>query len=328
MLPRVFSIQDILAKREEGPDFPLNLFDAPVALPPSLGAPYSGEPHILAGELSADWAGRPLRALIAQITGFPDEEARRLVVFGAAWLDRHVQLDPDHPLPGEGGFRLNYPPYGVNRFYECSEERVFYEDEDILVYDKESGVATQGVPHDNYNNVLAALTRLRGGEFRLAHRLDVGTSGLVLLAKSKRAASGLGLSFRKGQVEKRYLAVSVGEAPRWTQMTVEAPIAKIARRLVARANGPGLEAKTAFSFLAAANGRLLFLAQPKTGRTHQIRLHLCFLDYPVLGDERYDGESASRLYLRASGVALRHPVTGRELSLGGPFEAGENFKDF
>jgi 23S rRNA-/tRNA-specific pseudouridylate synthase len=264
-------------------------------------------------------AGRPLWELCARATGLGPDEARALVAFGAVWLGRGVALDPGHPLPAKGAFRVNFPAYGPREFYEPDPGRVAFEDKDILVYRKEANRPSQAVPYDARNNVLAGLTRQRGVFLRLAHRLDLGTSGLLLLAKSLKAAGFLGKSFQRGQIAKRYLALSSGPPPPWDETEVTAPIARVQNRFVARENGPGLPSRTILRPLAAFEGRVLFLATPRTGRTHQIRLHLSHLGYPIVGDCFYGGAPHPRLMLAASGLAFRHPSSREPMALGGPW---------
>jgi 23S rRNA-/tRNA-specific pseudouridylate synthase len=265
-------------------------------------------------------AGRPLYELLMRVTGLDADEAMDLVRFGAMWLDSRQRLDPMIPLPGEGEFRVNLPAYGPVRFHEADPGRIAYEDDWLLVYDKESGRPSQGVPHDAWNNALSAVGRLTGLSLRLPHRLDSGTSGLLIMAKTREAAGRMGKAFQAGKVEKRYLALSEGPGPEWGERLCEASIAKNAGRLIARANGPGLAAATSLTVLARRPGATLMLAVPHTGRTHQIRLHLSFEGHPVAGDRFYGGAPAPRLMLRASGVAFPHPATGAPMVLGGPWD--------
>jgi RluA family pseudouridine synthase len=265
-------------------------------------------------------AGMPLRDLCARATGLPPEEAEELVRFGGIWLDSRQKLDPELPLPARGEFRVNFPAYGIWRFYEADPGRIVYEDGSVLVYDKESGRPSQGVPHDVHNNALSALVRLTGLELRLPHRLDAGTSGLLIMAKTREAAGELGKAFQKGRVSKRYVALSEGEGPAWDEQEVRAAVAKNAGKLVCRANGPGLAAHTTLRVLARRGAKTLFLAVPHTGRTHQIRLHLSFEGHPIAGDRFYGGVPRPRLMLRASGISFPHPLTGRPVVLGEPWE--------
>jgi RluA family pseudouridine synthase len=270
------------------------------------------------GEIPSALLGAPAWKLVKVLINLNEADSKELVAFGSLWLNNSLTLEPELPLIN-GHFRLNLPAYGPKLFYEINPERVVYEDKDIIVYNKEAFRPSQGVPHDAQNNVLAAMERRTGLTLRLPHRLDAATSGLLLLAVTREAASRLGRSFQTGKVFKRYLAVSQGPLPDWKEKTLETIITKESGRYQAKNTGAGLRSVTKFTVLDISQGMVLFLAQPLTGRTHQIRLHLAFMNYPILGDTLYGGEKAQRLMLRASGLSFRHPGTGIQMTLGGPW---------
>ena len=302
------------------------VFEAPVPPPARAVRPGSG----ISGPLPSGvgTAGE----LVARLTR--QAEAETLVAFGCLWLDDRPYLDPAKPLAGHRQFRFNPPAYGPVLFYEADPGRIVHEDKDILVYHKEAGRPSQAVPYDAHNNVLAALGRLlarRGGpsSLWLPHRLDADTSGLLLLAKNQAAAGFLGRAFQAGLVAKTYLALGSGPRPECESFQVEAAIAKEGARYVARAAGPGLAARTNFTVLDEgpfeAGGpelrEVLFRAEPLTGRTHQIRLHLAWAGWPIRGDRFYgrasveEARPAPRLMLAAVGLSLAHPGRPGRLEL-------------
>jgi 23S rRNA pseudouridine1911/1915/1917 synthase len=310
------------------------LFDQPWP-DPVLQRPFRpfAEPW-LAGPVPPHWQNETVTTLAARLMRVSDAEAAALVDFGSVWLDDRPCLDPGHPLSGHGRFRLNPPAYGPRRFYESDPARIVLEDEDVLIYHKESGRPSQAVPHDAYNNVLAGLRRLvtargdRDNRLWLLHRLDADTSGLLMLAKNQKAAGFLGKAFQNGLVAKEYLALGLGLPPREREFSVKAPIAKEGRRYVVRPRGPGLDSWTDFTVLDWADPappqtpglrRFLFLARPRTGRTHQIRLHLAWAGWPLSGDRFYgrpeESPSAPRLMLVSAGLTFPHPRDQRETSL-------------
>lgn len=277
---------------------------------------FDRRPPFVAGLVPKALEGQPAWRLVERLGPFEADLARDLIEFGAFWVNGRPQPDPERALGQGQKFRVNWPRYGLERFYEPDPQRIVYQDEDVLVYDKESGLPSQAVPHDNYNNVVAGLGRLTGLELRLPHRLDLGTSGLLLLAKNKEAASLLSQDFSRGQVEKLYLALTPGEVPDWAEKTIVACVARAGRSYVVRAEGPGKPATTLLKVVAAMGGRILWAARPATGRTHQIRLHLAFAGYPILGDDFYGGEPYARLALRALAFRFRRPGSREFLSLG------------
>ena len=298
------------------------IFEAPIR-PPEASDGY-GRSAGMAGFLSPGTAGE----LVARLTRRELAEAEALVAFGCLWLDDRPFMDPAGSLAGHHHFRFNPPAYGPVRFYEADPGRIVHEDDDLLIYHKEAGRPSQGVPYDAHNNVLAALGRLLAGrtgrpaKLWLPHRLDAETSGLLLLAKNQTAAGAVGRAFQTGQVAKAYLALGLGARPERDSFQVEAAIAKEGARYVARASGPGRPARTDFTVLDQrafeAGGpemkEVLFRAEPLTGRTHQIRLHLALAGWPVRGDCFYgraeveEANPAPRLMLAAVSLSLPHPA--------------------
>ena len=212
---------------------------------------------------------------------------------------------------------------------------VLYEDEHLLVLDKPSGVAAHGgsgVAHGIIERVRAA--RPQQPFLELAHRLDRETSGVLLLAKSRRCLVGLHGQLREGQVDKRYYALVAGD---WVNDRQHVRLA-LAKRTLAGGErrvfvdaGEGAEAHTIFHLRARLQGFSLLEAELKTGRTHQIRVHLTHLGFPILGDDKYGdfelnrraakgeyGARLGRMFLHAFSVRLIHPVTGSALQIEAP----------
>jgi 23S rRNA pseudouridine1911/1915/1917 synthase len=182
--------------------------------------------------------------------------------------------------------------------------------------------------------ILRAHPGRRSHTFRpaLAHRLDRDTSGVVLVGLTAAGLRGLEESFRRRKVRKTYLALVVG-VPDPPEGTVDAPLRRRpipkgdrAKVDVGGAKDPG--ARTDYRVLASAGGFSLVEARPRTGRTHQIRVHLAHLGHPILGDPAYgDRERNARAkgrlglwrpFLHALRVELEHPVTGDLLSVEAP----------
>jgi tRNA pseudouridine65 synthase len=203
--------------------------------------------------------------------------------------------------------------------------RVLYQDEACAVVDKPSGmIVHRGWANDDLD--LLRLTRDTLGRYVYPlHRLDRGASGAVLFALNEGAARSLNRAFAAGEIEKRYLALTRGHPP--DQGVIDHAIPR----------APGEErvpAQTAYERLGTFERYALVLAQPKTGRLHQIRRHLKHLSCPLIGDVRYGkGEhnrwfreryGFARLALHAAALRFVHPLTEQSMTvrapLGGSFE--------
>ncbi|HWA14224.1 MAG TPA: RluA family pseudouridine synthase [Burkholderiales bacterium] len=208
---------------------------------------------------------------------------------------------------------------------------VLLEDEDLLVVDKPSGVAVHGgsgISSGVIEQMRAARPGLRFLE--LAHRLDRDTSGILVLAKKRSALTDVHAQLREGQVRKHYLALVLGE---WKEdkRSVRLPLHKYVtasgERRVAVNEEEGVESHTMFRLERALDGCSLLDAELKTGRTHQIRVHLAHLGYPIAGDDKYGDFDANkalakaglkRMFLHASRIEFRHPRSGERVRLEAP----------
>jgi 23S rRNA pseudouridine1911/1915/1917 synthase len=215
---------------------------------------------------------------------------------------------------------------------------VVHEDEDLLVVDKPAGMVVHpGAGHRTGTLAAAVLAHAPsvagvGGPGRpgIVHRLDKGTSGLLVIAKRARAYASLVKQFAARSVSRRYLALVHGKV-KGPRGVIEAPIGRHPRnrvRMAVRPAGQGKTARTQFAVLERFPGFTFLEATLGTGRTHQIRVHLAFLGHPVVGDETYRHRSTPRIedpILRAlvnglNGVALHaqslgfvHPATGERI---------------
>jgi 23S rRNA pseudouridine1911/1915/1917 synthase len=201
---------------------------------------------------------------------------------------------------------------------------VLYEDDWLLVVDKPTGMASQGTQASDRHDLTALLQRARPGQFlALQHRLDQGTSGVIVFAK--RDDAHLGAQFQAHAITKTYLArVSRPLEP----AAVDLPIGRVRGSHPIRYGCAGdladpRPARTDFRPAGPEEASGLVpgfwvVAEPRTGRTHQIRVHLAHLGNPVLGDALYGGEPSDQFWLHAWKLTLEHPVTGRTLALTAP----------
>jgi tRNA pseudouridine32 synthase/23S rRNA pseudouridine746 synthase/23S rRNA pseudouridine1911/1915/1917 synthase len=187
-------------------------------------------------------------------------------------------------------------------------DRVLYRDGLVLVIDKPAGIPVHAGPGGGAN-LEHWFPLLRFGLPRppgLAHRLDRDTSGCLVLGRHPKALRRLGRLFAEGRVEKVYWAVVAG-IPAEPAGRIEAALAKQPRgttgwRMVI--DPAGREAITDYRVLGAADGRAWLELRPRTGRTHQIRVHCAVLGVPVVGDVAYGGPAGEPLLLLARSIAL------------------------
>ena len=184
-----------------------------------------------------------------------------------------------------------------------------------------------------FQRTLVHIMRRRLGDPRLdlAHRIDKETSGLVLMVRDFEAAQDLNGQFARREVEKSYLAVVLG-VPTEDEIEIDAPLRLVPNSLTRclMEVGGAQAALTEVSVLARGHGAALVEARPKTGRQHQIRVHLAHLGFPIAGDDKYgDFElnkglaqaGLKRMFLHAGSVGFEHPATGSMLTLEAPLPA-------
>jgi 23S rRNA pseudouridine955/2504/2580 synthase len=208
--------------------------------------------------------------------------------------------------------------------------RVLHEDEALLAVDKPAGVAV----HGGSGVSLGLIEQLRhqrpdASFLELVHRLDRDTSGVLLLAKKRSALTALHAQLREGQVMKCYDALVKG---RWTaaKRAIKLPLHKYVRdtgeRRV-RVDEQGRAAHTIVRLQQHYDDLTLVEAELKTGRTHQIRVHLAHLGHPIAGDDKYGDfelnkalarQGLKRMFLHARRLTLIHPVSGKQITFEAP----------
>lgn len=198
--------------------------------------------------------------------------------------------------------------------------RVVYEDDWLLVVSKPAGLPVHASPGQKGDDLESRLRRERGRSFVLFHRLDMDTTGLVVLGKRAEINRAMTEAFEKKRIRKAYLAAVEGRwRPEWNR--VETFIDRDANgRWINRENPPGKKSITTFRLLKASDEKSWIEAILKTGRTHQVRLHCLAKGCPILGDRVY-GHVHSGLppqALHAYRMDFQHPITGERLQLVDP----------
>lgn len=198
---------------------------------------------------------------------------------------------------------------------------VIHEDNSLMAFNKPAGLAVQagsGIAR-SLDDLMAAFAKSNGKRPRLVHRLDQGTSGVIVAAKTQPVAAKLSEAFAGRDVQKTYLALVKGKLPKAETGMVDAALVKVeeggkVRMILARPDRKGAQtARTGWRVVARSGEAALMEMTPETGRMHQIRVHLLSLGCPILGDALY-GEgraTAPRLMLHAAKLDIPHPEGGK-----------------
>lgn len=208
------------------------------------------------------------------------------------------------------------PPYSIA-----------YRDDHLMVIDKSADLVVHPAPsHDGDTLVELLGDDLAGGEEPerpgIVHRLDRGTSGVLVVARDNETHAALQEMIRERKVERTYLALADGRFRSRTG-TIDAPIGRASRkrhRMAVNGASPR-EARTHFEVVETMRRDTLLEVKLETGRTHQIRVHMEAINHPLVGDTVYGGPSRyglERQFLHSHRLAFTHPITGEELSIEAP----------
>lgn len=298
--------------------------------------------------VSADDDGQRLDRWLKRVApDLPYVLVQKLLRKGQIRIDGK-RAKPDAKL--STGQEVRLPPYsGEKKIYapqRPSEQDaafmrslVIYDDGEVMAINKPEGWAVQGGTNTkrHIDGLLEVLADKNGVKPRLVHRLDKDTSGVLLLARSAQAARELGAAFKGRGIRKTYWAL-ISPVPEIYDGTIKAPIAKAGgtnkERMVVDFE-EGKSAITEYKVMEAAGGEIAFVAfWPRTGRTHQIRVHAEYMGCPILGDMKYsrreieheheqidlEGMTLSkRLHLHAQRLVLPHPLRkGKMLDISAP----------
>lgn len=282
-------------------------------------------------------AGERVDVALARILGFSRSFAADVVDAGGVLSDG-VRLAKSDRLKGGAWLDVTWEPKIAPSVVALAVPGlgIVHRDEDIIVVDKPIGVAAHPAMSWGGPTVLGALAAAgirvstSGAAERagIVHRLDAGTSGLMVVAASERAYTELKRAFHDREVAKTYHAVVQGH-PDPLSGTIDAPVGRHpgARWKFAVTND-GKHAVTHYETIEAFRSASLLEIELETGRTHQIRVHLSAQRHPCVGDELYGADPVltarlglERQWLHAVRLGFRHPGTGQQVEFSSPYPA-------
>jgi 23S rRNA pseudouridine955/2504/2580 synthase len=278
--------------------------------------------------------------LLRVCKGVPKSHIYRILRSGEVRVNKG-RIDQLYRL--ESGDVVRIPPVRVAEKASTApvpgaEFAIVHEDTHLLVIDKPAGVAVHGGSGVSYGVIEQLRASRPDAKFlELVHRLDRETSGLLLLAKKRSALTNLHEQMRDGVTDKRYLTLVHGD---WknARQHIKLPLHKYTtpegeRRVIVQAGG--MESHTVFSLLRKWKEFALLEAELKTGRTHQIRVHLSSSGFPIAGDDKYGDFALNRqlqkadatrgalrrMFLHAHQITFTHPDSGKQMTLNAPLPA-------
>lgn len=280
--------------------------------------------------------------LMSRLKGVPKTRIYRIIRKGEVRANGK-RVKPEYKLQLADIIRI--PPIRVSTaeirrpspdLRKLIQDSSLYEDESLLVINKPSGLSVHAGTGVKISLIDVLRDIYKGEYIELAHRIDKGTSGCLLLARNSKALKQLQADFKARTVIKNYHALVHG---RWPKHLEEI---NVALHKSAEAGGErsvsvseqGQQALTLFSLLKHFKQHSLVLAKPKTGRTHQIRVHSQFAGYPLCGDEKYSSSEqrkqlsklgVTRLCLHANSIEFTHPESGQPIKVTAPYDDKFNF---
>lgn len=289
-----------------------------------------------------DFVGLRVDLLLSQFTGISRAKCSEFIESKKVWIDGNLVKKASQRINSQCILEVDLPqpPSPEPEKTPVPGMKIIFEDSDIIVVDKPAGVAAHASVNFEGPNVLGALlaagVRLttsgpveRKG---IVHRLDVGTTGCMVVAKSEKAYSVLKRAFKNRTVTKIYHALVQG-LPDPLHGTIDAPIGRDNRhqwKMGIREDGK--KAITHYDVMEVMPYASLCEVHLETGRTHQIRVHMAAIKHPCVGDEMYGADpiqaaklQLQRQWLHAVRLGFMHPITGKYVEFESPYPADLEF---
>lgn len=263
---------------------------------PELSRVINGD-RVLTTEQPADHRQRLDHLLVAQHPEYNRSSLQNFIKRGFVTVDGQTAKKPNEKVNPDAKIALNVP----EQVYYLPKLPIIYEDDHVLVLNKPSGLLSMAKGEYCPEPTLEDYGLL-------VHRLDRDTSGVVILAKDPATQKMLRKQFQDRKAHKTYVAVVEG-TPKLPAAVIDLPIARnLKRPTTFQVDQNGKPSQTAYQVLASHNGKSLVELKPTTGRTHQLRVHLKYLNTPILGDPVYgNAKSAPRLMLHARDLEITIP---------------------
>lgn len=249
--------------------------------------------------------------VVRQMPKLSRSAATHLISEGKISVNGKISAKAGYKVRSSDKIKIDYDP-SVPAEIPQIELPIIYEDKNCVVIDKPVGVLSHSKGAFNPEATVATwlkprLKNLNGERAGIVHRLDRGTSGVMICAKTPKALSWLQKQFSERKVKKTYLTIVEGVPPQKTAV-IDMPIERNPKKPQSfRVGANGKSATTAYELIEAGEHHSLLELAPTTGRTHQLRVHLRALKHPIVGDTLYGGPDAERLYLHAGSLEITLP---------------------
>ncbi|MFZ1915710.1 MAG: RluA family pseudouridine synthase [Dehalococcoidales bacterium] len=280
---------------------------------------------------TADKAGFRLDKFVSEnCPGLSRSQAQKLIDEGNVLVNGIAEKASHKTEAGEKIEITVPPPAPTGLLPEAIPVKIIYEDDDLLVIDKPAGLTVHPAPgHPSHTLVNAVLSHLNeiedDGEVTrpgIVHRVDKDTSGVMLVAKNNVALANLADQFKARTVKKTYITLVKGIL-RPDKGVIDAPIGRDSgdrKKMAVTGESRGRAARTNYRVIRYVGKNTLLEIMPETGRTHQIRVHLAAIGYPVFGDITYGKKSAflNRQFLHAQKIGFNLPATGKWVEFESP----------
>ena len=280
---------------------------------------------------TVDKAGNRLDKFVSEnCPGLSRSQAQKLIADGYVVVNGLMEKASHKTETGEKIEITIPPPAPTGLLPEAIPVKILYEDADLLVIDKPAGLTVHPAPghfsHTLVNAVLSHLNEIEDeGDITrpgIVHRLDKDTSGVMLVAKNNVALANLADQFKARTVKKTYITLVKGIL-RPDKGVIDAPIGRDSgdrKKMAVTGESRGRAARTNYRVIRYVGKNSLLEIMPETGRTHQIRVHLAAIGYPVFGDITYGKKSAflNRQFLHAHKIGFNLPATGKWVEFESP----------